>query len=219
MNENLQSRIDFAQYVSQVATDENLRKLWKDYHTVLEKSASETRADLKATRDKLQALLQESEEVVSKKQFEIDLLRERIASFKSQLVPSYSSNIDKFYSTWTAPQERVLSADIIGNGYQLAFTSRVISSGEGHWKYLYEVANRGQDEVLGFSIEEMNISMTTSLPPGSSTSWTHSSLSPPYLIDVTLRIGPNAQQTHIVAAYAPGAGPSYRRSWITQQAQ
>jgi hypothetical protein len=47
LNEDIQRRIDFAQYVASVTLSEDMRMLWQSYHKALEDELTDTRADLK----------------------------------------------------------------------------------------------------------------------------------------------------------------------------
>lgn len=196
LNENLQSRIDFALYVSHVATNDSLRALWRDYHTVLENTASETRADLKQARDQLQSLYQESQEAQSRKDAEITALERQIDMLESQLTPRSSSIFAG------AP----LTQEIMTDTYSLKFTSTVSRMASGAWRYTYSVENLSATDALVFSIKRLVIPpLSSPLPPGLSTSSSVLAVAPPEVVPLTILVG--AGEKFLVAAYVPPEKP------------
>ena len=74
LSEDLQQRIDFAEYVAMVSTSPEMRTQWQDYHDLLEEKFEKTRADLRAK------VIELSEEI---RQYE----NPRLAGLNSNILP------------------------------------------------------------------------------------------------------------------------------------
>lgn len=92
---DIQRRVDFAQYVSSVTMNPEMRKLWVEYHTTLETELTNTRKDLEAKVKELDAALMSAEEDGSASELHIPALKSEVTNLSQRLskeLPSFDKS-------------------------------------------------------------------------------------------------------------------------------